>query len=212
VKKQKNADRLLRQSITRAGRRLYSLGHIAAGDGNISARTAGGLILATPSGACKGFMKAKDIVLLAPDGKKISGAGSTSSEIALHLFIYKMRPDIKAVVHAHPPIATGYAAAGIPLDKPILAEAVISLGRVPLAPYATTGTQEVPRSIAKFVKTHDAVLLANHGAVAYGPTMENALWKMETLEHYAKILLVTEILGKQKLLNKSEISRLRKLR
>lgn len=198
----------LRREIVETGKRLYSLGYVAATDGNISVRLDSGLILTTPTGMSKGFMEEKDIVTLSPGGKKIAGEKEPSSEIAMHLLIYTSRPEINAVVHAHPPTATGYAAAGIALNKALISEVVLSLGCVPLAPYGTPGTGEVTSALAGFVRSNDAVLMANHGAVTFAENLERAFWKMETVEHFAKISLVTEILGKQSLLSESDVDKL----
>jgi len=194
--------------LVEAGKKLYSLGYVAATDGNISVRLSDGSILTTPTGMSKGSMLAEDMVTVSSEGKKLSGGREPSSEIAMHLLIYRKRPDINAVVHAHPPTATGYAAAGIPLTKPLISEVVLTLGTIPLAPYGTPGTLEVTRSLEDFVATHDAVLMANHGAVTFAETLEKAVWKMETVEHFAQISLITEVLGKQSLLTSSDVQKL----
>ncbi len=196
------------REIIEAGKKLYALGYVAATDGNISVRLDPGRILTTPTGMSKGFMETQDLVIVSPDGRKISGSRDPSSELAMHLLVYNNRPGINAVVHAHPPVATGYAAAGISLNKALISEVVLSLGCIPLAPYGTPGTAEVTKSLAEFIKLHDAVLMANHGAVTFASDLEKALWKMETVEHFAKISLVTEVLGKQSILSESAVDKL----
>ncbi|MBI4655622.1 MAG: class II aldolase/adducin family protein [Elusimicrobia bacterium] len=190
----------LRREIIRIGEDLHRLGFVPATDGNISARLDENFMLITPSTESKGRLSPESIVKISLDGKKIMGSKRPSSEFLMHLFIYRMRPGINAVVHAHPPFATGFAAAGIPLDKPILAEALVSLGgRVPLAKYGRPGTEEVGKSLSEFIDKHNAVLLANHGAVCYAESLQQASWLMETTEHFAKICFIAELLGKQRI-------------
>ncbi|MEW5975117.1 MAG: class II aldolase/adducin family protein [Acidobacteriota bacterium] len=197
-----------RKDIVEIGRRVYRLGYVAAYDGNISVRLDDGNILVTPSAISKGYMTENDLVIVDPDGKKISGERKASSESAMHLLIYKLRPDVRAVVHAHPPCATGYAAAGIPLNKALVSEIVMVLGCVPLAPYGTTGTPELTEAIRPLIPNHDAVLLANHGVVTYGADVFQAHGKMETVEHFARISLVARILGKEVLLSPEDVGKL----
>jgi L-fuculose-phosphate aldolase len=130
----------------------------------------------------------------------------------MHLEVYKNRPDIRAVVHAHPPIATGFAVAGIPLDRAVLAEVVTTLGSIPIAEYGTPSTPELPAAVRKYIKAHDGLLLANHGALTIGPDVYAAYYKMETIEHFAKISLVTRQLGRENLLSRQEVHRLQELR
>ncbi len=146
------------------------------------------------------------------DGKKIAGDRNPSSEMQMHLEVYRQRPEIQAVVHAHPPIATGFAVAGIPLDRAVLAEVVTTLGSVPIAEYATPSTRELPEAVRKYVKAHDGMLLANHGALTLGADVFAAYYKMETIEHFAKISLVARMLGGERLLSRDEVTRLEKLR
>jgi L-fuculose-phosphate aldolase len=197
-----------RQAICAAGRRTYERGYVASTDGNISVRLDQGRILTTPTCLNKGMMTPEDLVITDPEGRRLSGRRSASSELAMHLLIYKLRPDINAVCHAHPPAATGYAAAGIPLDKAILCELIIGLGRVPVAPYGTPGTRELPDSIEPYVRDHEAILLANHGVVTYGPDLLTAFFRMETTEHFARVALVSKLLGKQVELSGVEIEKL----
>jgi L-fuculose-phosphate aldolase len=160
----------------------------------------------------KGMMTTDDLVIVDSRGNKVYGARSVSSEIAMHLFIYRNRPDVGAVVHAHPPTATGFAAAGMPLDSALCSEIVITLGTVPLANYETPGTPELAEALAPLVGDHDAILMANHGVVTYGEDLLTAYMNMETVEHYAKIALVTHMLGKQQPLSDTHVSKLREIR
>jgi L-fuculose-phosphate aldolase len=197
-----------RRDVVEIGRRVYRLGYVAAFDGNISVRLQDGNILCTPTAISKGYMAEKDLVVVDPDGKQIDGQRKVSSEIAMHLLIYKMRPDVHAVVHAHPPCATGYAAAGIPLTKALVAEVVMTFGCVPLAPYGTTGTPELTEAIKPYIPDYDGILLANHGVVTYGQDIFLAHAKMETVEHFARISLTTRILGKEVLLSSDDVGKL----
>jgi L-fuculose-phosphate aldolase len=146
------------------------------------------------------------------DGKKLAGERNPSSEMQMHLEVYRQRPDANAVVHAHPPTATGFAVAGIPLDRAVLAEVVTTLGSVPIAEYATPSTSELPEAVRKYVKAHDGMLLANHGALTLGADLFAAYYKMETIEHFAKISLVARLLGGERLLSRQEVDRLQGLR
>jgi L-fuculose-phosphate aldolase len=146
------------------------------------------------------------------DGKKIAGERNPSSEMQMHLEVYRQRPDAQAVVHAHPPTATGFAVAGIPLDRAVLAEVVTTLGSVPIAEYATPSTKELPEAVRQYVKAHDGMLLANHGALTLGADLFGAYYKMETIEHFAKISLVARLLGGERLLSRQEVDRLQGLR
>src|SRR5688572_5004558 len=197
----------IKNQIVEVGRRLYANRFIAAGDGNISARV-GNSLLFTPTGTCKGFLKAEDIVKTDLEGKKLEGTRNPSSEALMHLEIYKLRPDVQAVVHAHPPYATGYAVAGMPLDKALLPEVILTMGCIPLAEYSTPTTEEVARAIRDLIPFHDALLLSNHGAVTYGKDMETAYFKMETLEHFARISTVAKILGRERVLSQDMLKRL----
>jgi len=154
-----------RREICTAGRWIHARHFAPATDGNISVRLEGSRVLTTPTCLSKGMMTPDDLVVTDLEGRRLSGARPPSTEIAMHLLIYRVRPDIHAICHAHPPIATGFAAAGVPLDKAILSEAVFSLGCVPLAPYGTPGTTELCDSIEPLLRNYDAMLLANHVAV-----------------------------------------------
>ncbi|MCA9754324.1 MAG: class II aldolase/adducin family protein [Candidatus Eisenbacteria bacterium] len=190
------------------GRRLDAKGWVAANDGNLSVRESDGTFLVTASGAPKGYLRRDQILRVDSEGKVLSGEGRPSSELGLHLTIYRERPDVSAVVHAHPPVSTAYAVAREPLDACVLPELVLTLGRIPIAPYATPGTPELGASIVDAIRTHDAVLLANHGAVTAGKDLESAYFTMERVEHGARILLYAHLLGRVTPLGTSEVERL----
>lgn len=187
---------------------LHQKGLVAASDGNISVRLEGGRILTTPTSMSKGMMEAEDLVITDLEGRKLEGQRNPSSELAMHLLIYQLRPEVKGVVHAHPPAATGFAAAGIPLNQALLAEVVLALGCVPLAEYGTTGTPELSATLRPLIPNHDAILMANHGVVTYGEDVMRAYFKMETVEHFARIALVAHLLGRQNLLGEAEVNKL----
>jgi len=197
-----------RQDLVEFGRLLHVQGFVAATDGNLSVRMDNDRFMVTPTGFSKGMLQPEDMVIVDSQGKKISGDRNPSSEIAMHLTIYRMRPDVGAVVHAHPCTATGFASAGIALDQPLCSEIVITLGTVPLAPYATTGTMELSESLKPFIPYHDAILMANHGVVTYGSDLSQAYMRMETVEHYAKIVLVARQLGGTRSLDSQELEKL----
>ncbi len=198
----------LRQNIVRIGRMMSEKGWIAACDGNLSARLTEDRILITPAGVCKGLLSEDDPIVCSLDGSKIQGNGRPSSEMHMHLTIYRMRGDVNAVVHAHPPTCTGFAAAGRDLNIGLLPEVIVGLGSVPLAAYGTPGTPELGESLLPYIERHDAVLLANHGAVAWGEELMQAFFRMETTEHFARIALVAELLGGGRALPRREIEKL----
>jgi len=197
-----------RQQIVEIGRRLHQQGFVAATDGNISVRLDGGRIMTTPTNMSKGMCCPEDMIIVDMGGNKISGERNASTELAMHLLIYDLRPDINGIVHAHPPTATGFAAAGLPLNKALLSEVVLSLGFVPLARYGTPGTPELSDALRDLVPHYDAILLANHGVVTCGEDLLKAYFHMETVEHFARISLVTELLGKQVLLSRQDVQKL----
>ena len=202
----------LRADIVEVGRRLYARGYTASNDGNISVRLDGGRLLMTPKSVCKGFMDPSMMCITDLDGKKLAGDRDPSSEMQMHLEVYRQRSDVQAVVHAHPPIATAFAVAGIPLDRAVLAEVVTTLGSVPIADYATPSTKELPQAVSKYIKAHDGMLLANHGALTVGTDVFSAYYKMETIEHFAHISFIARMLGGERLLSKEEVLRLQGLR
>jgi L-fuculose-phosphate aldolase len=207
-----SSEHQLRADIVEVGRRLYARGYTASNDGNISVRLDGDRLLMTPKSVCKGFMSPEIMCITDLDGKKLAGDRDPSSEMQMHLEVYRQRPDANAVVHAHPPTATGFAVAGIPLDRAVLAEVVTTLGSVPIAEYATPSTKELPDAVRQYVKAHDGMLLANHGALTLGSDLFGAYYKMETIEHFAKISLVARLLGGERLLSRQEVDRLQGLR
>jgi len=202
-----------RKAIVEVGRRMWLRGLVAANDGNISIRLAGDRILSTPTGSSKGFLSEADLVVTDLDGHVLSsGRSRPTSELGMHLEVYRSRSDAGAVVHAHPKAATSFAAAGIPMDECLLAEAALFLGGVPVAPYATPGTPEVAASIAELIRRTDVVLLANHGALTIGASIEEAYFKMETLEHSAQIALNTSLLGSRAPLGAAQLDKLDRAR
>ena len=207
-----NREAELREEMVRFGRMLHARGYVAATDGNLSVRLDDNTLLATPTGMSKGMMQPEDLVLVDMRGSKKAGQRHVSSEIGMHLLIYRLRSDVRAVVHAHPVTATGFAAAGLALEQPLCSEVVIALGSVPLARYGTPGTPELADALAPLVPEHDAILMANHGVVTYGDSLLAAYLKMETVEHFAQIALVTHQLGRQQVLGPVEVEKLREAR
>ncbi|HEV3512824.1 MAG TPA: class II aldolase/adducin family protein [Candidatus Sulfotelmatobacter sp.] len=201
-------ERKYRDEIVRYGRALHERCFVAAMDGNLSVRLKGDRFLVTPTGVSKGAMRPADMVIVDLEGRRISGRRNVTSEIGMHLLIYRMRPDVGAIVHAHPPTATGFAAAGIALTEPLVCEVVMGLGCIPLARYGTPGTSELAQTLEPYVADYDAILMSNHGVVTYGDTLEHAYMKMETVEHFAQIALVTHLLGRQQPLREVEIEKL----
>ncbi len=201
----------LRELICEIGRRMYAKDLIAANEGNLSIR-AGDRLLATPTGMCKGFMKPSDLVWTDLEGRQVAGERKVSTEILMHCVVYRLRPDVGAVCHGHPVYATAHAVAGVPLVKALMPEVVVTLGCVPVAPYGTPSTDELANSLNELVPGHDAVLLANHGAITYGPGLENAFFKMEILEHFAKITLLTKLIGRETLLSRESVDKLFEVR
>jgi len=200
----------LRRDIVEVGRRLYAKGFIAGNEGNVSVRAGDGLYV-TPGGACKGFLRPEDVVVTDLDGRPTGDARATS-EILMHVAVYRRRPDVGAVVHAHPPTATGFAVAGLPLDRPVLAEPVVTLGPVPVVPFGTPSTADLADGVAAAVGSAHALLLANHGALSVGETLWRAWERMETLEQFARIALVARLLGGHTELASDAVARLEALR
>lgn len=197
------------EAILEIGRRMYRQGFVAANDGNISVRIGKNEILSTPTGVSKGFMKKKMLVVTDTDGNVLEGDGKPSSELKMHLRAYKEDGKLRSVCHAHPPFCTAVSIMHLPLDLPMLAEAVITLGDVPVTPYAELGSEEVPEVIAPYVHTHNGVILGNHGAVTWADDPFAAYYRLESMEYYAKITYITNILpGERELLGKEEVERL----
>lgn len=200
-----------RRAVVQVCRRLYERGLIAGQDGNVSVRL-GTRILVTPAGASKVDVREQDLILIRLDGSQVSGRGAASSEVQVHLAAYAARPDVGAVVHAHPPTATGFAVARIPLDYDALAEMVYNVGRVPIVPYAPPGSAEIAAMVAQALDGADVVLMANHGAVTVGPSLRIAHQRMESLEHAARILLAARQLGGVTRLTRAEVRALESAR
>ncbi|MDR0273201.1 MAG: class II aldolase/adducin family protein [Clostridiales bacterium] len=202
----------LKQLICETGKRLYNNGFCAANDGNISVRLTSGEILCTPANVSKGFMTPEMICTVDADGKILSNNDyKPSSEIKMHLRVYKERADINAVVHAHPPYATAHAVIGKPLNEPIMAEAIVALGEVPITDYGTPSTEEIPEAVAKLVANYDNMLLANHGALAYAFDLTQAFFQMESIEFYAKLLYLSKTLGTPRLLTSEQIKKIKEV-
>mgnify|MGYP001608383154 CR=1 FL=1 len=202
----------LRADIVEVGRRLYARAYTASNDGNISVRLGADRLLMTPKSVCKGFMTPDMMCITDLAGRKLQGDRDPSTEILMHLEVYRQRADVQAVVHAHPPIATGFAVAGIPRNRAVLAEVRTTVGSIPIAQYATPSTSELPDAVRQYIKAHDGMLLANHGALTVGGDLYAAYYKMETIEHFAKISLVARLLGRENLIAREEVDRLQELR
>lgn len=204
----------IKKQICEIGRRIYDKGMVASNDGNISVKISENEFLCTPTGVSKGFMTPEFICKVDRDGKVIQAnpGFKPSSEIKMHMRVYRERPDVNAVVHAHPLYATGFAIAGIPLTQPIMPEAVIALGCVPIAEYGTPSTEEIPDAVSKYLQSFDAVLLENHGALSFSDTLLNAYHKMESVEFYARLLYISKQLGGPKELSDAQVQRLYEIR
>ena len=185
----------VRAGLVACGRRLDALGFAPATDGNISARLGPHALLVTPAGREKGGLSPEELLVVDLEGTVVGGAGRPSTETPMHLLCYRRRGDVGGVVHAHPPVATAFAAAGVPLDAPVMPEIVLTVGAIPLVPYATPGTEELARALEPWVDGHDAFLLASHGVLTLGRDVREALHRMERVEHLAKVTLAARLLG-----------------
>jgi len=206
------SERQYRQAIVQYGRMLHESGFVAATDGNLSVRLDDQHLLVTPTCISKGRMRASDMVIVDMEGKRLAGKRRVSTEIGMHLLIYRLRPDVHGIVHAHPPTATGFAASGLDLNRPLVCEVVVGLGSIPLARYGTPGTPELTDALEPLIPHHDAILMANHGVVTFGSSLESAYMRMETVEHFAKIALVTHVLGNAQPLGEKEVEKLHEVR
>ena len=213
-------ERNARRDIVEAGRRMYMRGYISASDGNLSARLSDDTIIATPSGVSKGFLTEDMLVKLDLGGNVIGSAPSSaghfgegdikpSSEILMHLAIYKRSPGIKAVCHAHPPVAAAFAAAGVALDKPFLQESVMMLGDIPVAAYAMPGSAELADSAAAYCAEYNGALLEHHGVVTWGDSVMQALFRMESVEYTATVAMYSKMLGFDRTLDPARVSELK---
>jgi L-fuculose-phosphate aldolase len=198
----------LRRDLVRFSRLLYRLGFMPGASGNLSVRLDDRRLLVTPTGVSKFLLRPADMVIVDLQGRQLDGYRKMTSEVSMHLAVYRRRDDVTAVIHSHPPVATAFACVGRGLDEMLCQEAVMTLGVVPLATYATTGTEEVAASLAPFIPDHDAILLANHGAVSYGGTLLQAFQKMELVEHLAQIALVAHQLGAPRILKHEQVKQL----
>src|ERR1700724_1423847 len=197
-----------RADLCVAGRWMYERGYIVACEGNLSVRLDEERVLTTPTCMNKGMLTPDDLVVIDLEGRHVAGDRKASSELAMHLLFYRMRPDVRAICHAHPHTATGFAVAGRALDQALLPEVIVGLGQIPLVKYGTPGTPELSAAIEPYVPHYDALLLANHGAVTCGPDLLMAFFRMETIEHFAKITLAAEMAGTPALLSSREVAKL----
>jgi len=202
----------IRHDICEVCRRIWVKNMVAANDGNVSVRISENEVLITPTGVSKGFIFPDQLLKVDFQGNKISGELNQSTESKMHLRVYQRRPDIKAVVHAHPPAATGFAIAGIALDRCVLPEIVLTMGTIPLVEYGTPSTQEIPDNLEKYLPDHDAFLLENHGALTIGPDIYAAYFKMEALELYSQILLNAYQLGNINVISEEQYKKLQQVR
>ncbi len=194
-----------RSALVSCGRRLDVLGFTPATDGNVSVRLGADVILVTPAGREKGELSPEDLLLVDLEGRIVQGAGRPSTEMPMHLLCYRRRGDVGGVVHAHPPIATAFAAAGVPLDAPVMPEIVLTVGTIPLVPYATPGTEQLAQALEPWVDGHDAFLLASHGVLTLGRDVREALHRMERVEHLAKVTLAARLLGGPRSLTDTQV-------
>ena len=199
----------LRRDLVRFGRWMSRLGFTPGTSGNLSVRLDEQRLLVTPTGVSKYLMKSADMVIVDLQGRLLAGTRQVTSEIGMHLAVYQNRPDVTAVVHAHPPIATAFACAGRSLNEMLCQEAVMTLGAVPLAQYATTGTSEVAASLVPYLADHDSILMANHGVVSYGATLTEAFLRMETVEHLAEVAFIATQLGSAQPLTDEQVQHLK---
>jgi L-fuculose-phosphate aldolase len=197
-----------REDLVRVCHMVHEKGWVAMNDGNISIRLDDGRIMCTPTAISKGAVTLDDIIVCDMSGNKVEGKRDRTSEIAMHITVYEVRPDIRSVVHAHPPVATGFATAGRALDKALLPEVVIQLGAVPLASYGLPGTNALSEGMIPYIPSYDALLLENHGCTTWGTDVWQAYYRMEMVEHFARITFVAEMLGGAKLLGREEVEKL----
>lgn len=202
----------IKQEICEVGHRLYAHGFVAANDGNISVKLSDNEFYCTPTGVSKGSLTPEMIIKIDAEGNKLEGTLNPSSEIKMHLRVFRERPDVNAVVHAHPPVATAFTVAGIPLDRYILPEAVLTIGDVPTCAYATPSTMEIPDSLMPYIQEHDAFMLQNHGALTVGNTLTRAFFTMEEVEFNAKIMKYAMELGRIQEISEEKMYELMDLR
>jgi L-fuculose-phosphate aldolase len=202
----------LRREMVRVGRLMWERGYVAATDGNLSARLGANRLLVTASGLSKGFLSDEGLIVIDLEGEPVSAYRARgkrpSSEIAMHLEVYRQRPDVKAVVHAHPPLATAFSIAGVSLARCVIPEVVVTLGGIPTAEYATPGTAEVPVSIRQAICDYDAIILAHHGSLTVGSSLWEAYLRLEKVEHTAEITLAAQQLGQVHTLSPEAVEKL----
>ena len=208
----KTNESALRKQMVETCRQMNATGINQGTAGNLSVRLDRDRLLITPTGMSKRLLRSADIVIVDLRGHLLAGSRNATSELSMHLAIYHLRPDVHAVVHSHPPVATAFACSGRGLDDSLCQEAIMTLGAVPLARYATTGTDEVAASLAPFIPTHDAILMENHGAVTCGATLLQAFLCTETLEHLAQVALACHQLGSPRPLAASQVEQLHRAR
>lgn len=201
-----------RSDIIDVCKRIYTKGWVAANDGNVSIKISPDTVLCTPTGMSKGYLTEDQLIKVDMNGNKIEGELKPSSEIKMHIDVYKNKENINAVVHAHPPFATGYAVAGIPLDECVIPEIIVSLGSIPLTKYGTPSTMEIPENIRPYLKEHNVFLLQNHGALSIGEDVFKAYYRMESLELFAKISFIARLLGNVNVLGEEDVKRIISLR
>lgn len=197
-----------RDDLVRVCRRIYDKGWVAMNDGNVSIRLSEDRILCTPTAISKGMVELQDLIVVDMSGNQVEGIRACTSEIKMHITVYSMRPDVKSVVHAHPPVATGFATAGRALDKALLPEVIINLGAVPLAAYGLPGTPALSDGMLRYIPNYDALLLQNHGCTTWGADVWAAFFRMEIVEHFARITFVAEMLGGARALPREEVEKL----
>jgi L-fuculose-phosphate aldolase len=202
----------IRKQIVEIGRRMYDREMVAASDGNISYRLSDREIIITPTGSCLGFLRPTQLVTIDPEGRPLFGSGRPTSEFRLHLEVYRRRPEVRAVVHAHPIFCTAFSVAGITLDQCVIPEVVFTLGAIPTTAYATPTTDEPPRVIREYIENCDALILDRHGTLTVGETLSEAYFRLEKIEHTARVIMNARLLGNVQVLSEEEVARLNKQR
>jgi L-fuculose-phosphate aldolase len=205
------AEYAIRKEIVEIGRRMYDKDLVAATDGNISFRLDDNRFLITPTGSCLGFLKSSELVLIDAEGSPLS-PGRPTSEYRLHLEVYLQRKDVAAIVHGHPPICTAFSVAGETLDRCVLPEVVFTIGSVPTTAYGTPTTDEPPRIIREYIQSCDAMILDRHGTLTVGPSLLEAYYKLEKIEHSARVILTAKTLGRVRILSPEQVERLLEVR
>jgi L-fuculose-phosphate aldolase len=202
----------VRADVIHVCRRIYERGYVASNDGNVSARLPDGRVVITPTGRSKGFLREEDLIVIDMDGNVLEGQARPSSEYQMHTELYRARPDVHGITHAHPVTATGFAVAGIPLTATVLPEIIVTLGQIPIAEYGCPGTPELPAKILPLAEQHDAFLMENHGVLTLGPTVLDAYHRLEAVEHFAQISLVARLLGGERSLPAERVQEFVKMR